>query len=77
MAGDEVDKGTWGMVMAPITHTKITVLGSLKPTNEFNLWQSCHFDHGWLGQKVFNSCLQRAWREGYEWAFMSSEHPAP
>lgn len=35
----------------PHSSYSITVLGSLKPTNEFNLWQSCHFDHGWMGQK--------------------------
>lgn len=66
---------------SPHSSYSIAVPAPLKPTNEFNLWQSCHFDHGWMGQKTFNTACRELGGTFYKmkasltsrWAFKGTQ----
>lgn len=62
MAGDEVDKGTWGMVIVPISYTQ-SVLGSLKTTNEWE-WYKRTKDESTMSREILN--LVVSWSQGIE-----------
>lgn len=59
--------GQWNMRNGYSTHFSysITDLGPLKPTNEFNLWHSCHFGHGWMGSKPLTDFKKEVGKSGH------------